>query len=254
MAQRLEQVVCGPTFARELGVQIDRIAASAHASEVTRVLEDIARLLFCNAAVYASFAKEDDSFESYRYVASCPAQWCSLYVSRRWFVIDPYLRYAQIHCEPIAGDDVQLRTEGQRQFREHARQQGFKSIAIVPTHTANGRSRMGLLYLASEDPTYFTSASISAARMFLRSIAAETLEWWVRKVRREIRQRMVVRGDELDLLRLVHQGFSTKEIARIYDVKPAAIDQRFARIALRINAPSRVAAARIAYDNGLLEE
>jgi DNA-binding CsgD family transcriptional regulator len=56
------------------------------------------------------------------------------------------------------------------------------------------------------------------------------------------------------MLRLTRQGYGTKEIARIYNLNPAAIDQRFARIALRLNASSRSEAARIAYDNGLLEE
>jgi hypothetical protein len=169
VGQDLEQVVGEPGFAARLSSQMERIAASVHPSEVTSVVEDISRSLCCNGAVFASFAKEDEDFETYRYIVACEAQWCTLYLARRWFVIDPYLHYAQTHSEPIAADDVPLRTDGQRLFRQHANEQGYKSIAIVPAHTATGRARMGVLYLTSDDPNYFTSDSIRPAKLFLRA-------------------------------------------------------------------------------------
>jgi DNA-binding CsgD family transcriptional regulator len=254
MTRTLKHVIDEPGFTARLNSDIAKIPQAVHASEVTSVVEDVVRTLGCNAAVFAAFSRDDDNFENYRYIAACPAQWCSSYISRRWFVIDPYLRYAQTHSEIIAADDVPLRTDGQRLFRLRAQEHGFRSIAIVPTHSASGRSRMGVLYMASEDAAYFTQSTVLLAKMFLRAIAAEILEWWARRIRSEIRLGLVIRGDELDLLRLVRQGFGTKEIARLYNVKPAAIDQRLARIALRLNAPSRGAAARIAYENGLLDD
>jgi len=254
MDKGLAAVVGDPDFVRGLNDAMDQISRRAHAWEVTAIVEDVSRMLGCNGAVFASFIRGDEDFESYRYLVACAASWCSLYVEKRWFAIDPFLIYAQHHTEPALGDEIPLRTQGQRQFRMHAREAGFHSIAVVPCHTAAGRSRMGVLYLTSERADYFTRETIAPAKMCLRSIAAELLEWWSQKIRRDLLHRLALRQDEVDLLRLAHQGFGSKEIARLLDTKPATIDQRFARLSLKLNVPSRTMAARLAYESGLFEE
>ncbi|KWT93420.1 Autoinducer binding domain protein [Variovorax sp. WDL1] len=166
-------------------------------------------MLGCNGAVFSSFIQRDEGFESYRYNVACAASLCNLYVEQRWFAIDPFLIYAQQHTEPTVGDEIPLRTQGQRLFRLRAREAGFNSIAVVPCHTAAGRSRMGVLYLTIEDLDYFTIETIALAKMCLRSIAAELLEWWSRKIRGELLRNLSIRDDELRLLRLAHQGFGS---------------------------------------------
>jgi len=254
MSRSLATTVGDPGFIRKLQEAIDQIHRQTQAVEVTAIVKEVAGMLRCNGAVFASFTQGDEDFESYRYIVACPPTWCSLYVEQRWFAIDPFLIYAQHRTEPVAGDDIPLRTEGQRWFRIRAREVGFNSIAVVPCHTAAGRSRMGVLYLTSEDRDYFTRGSIALAKMCLRSIAAELLEWWSQKTRRELLRDLTLREDELHLLRLAHQGFGSKEIARLLNIRPATIDQRFARLSLRLNVPSRALAAKLAYESGLFDE
>jgi DNA-binding NarL/FixJ family response regulator len=80
------------------------------------------------------------------------------------------------------------------------------------------------------------------------------LQWWPQKIRRDLLHNLNIREDELKLLRLAHQGFGSKEIARLFDTRPATIDQRFARLSLRLNVPTRAMAAKLAYESGLLDE
>lgn len=254
MRRSLAQAVSDPGFIHELTEAINQIPHRAHAVEVTAIVKEVARMLGCNGAVFSSFVQRDEDFESYRYIVACAASWCNLYVEQRWFAIDPFLIYAQQHTEPAVGDEIPLRTQGQRLFRLRAREAGFNSIAVVPCHTAAGRSRMGVLYLTSEDPDYFTLETIALAKMCLRSIAAELLEWWSRKIRGELLRNLSIRDDELRLLRLAHQGFGSKEIARLFGTKPATIDQRFARLSLKLNVPSRAMAAKLAHESGLFDE
>lgn len=250
----LESIVGDSDFIRRLSAALNRVLQRAHAVEVTAIVEEVAGLLGCNGAVFASFTKGDEGFESYRYMVACVPSWCNLYVENRWFAIDPFLIYAQRNSEPAVGDEIPLRTEGQRLFRLRAKEAGFNSIAIIPCHTAAGRSRMGVLYLTHEAIDYFNREAMAAAKMCLRSIAAELLEWWSRKIREEILRDLPLRKEELDLLRLAHQGFGSKEIARLFGTKPSTIDQRFARLSLKLNVPSRAVAARWASENGLLDE
>ena len=254
MIRSLAATVSDPAFIRGIDEALHRISQSSHAAEVTAIVEDIADMLGCNGAVFTSFTKDDEDFESYRHIAACAASWCARYVEQRWFAIDPFLIYAQQHTELAVGDEIPLRTEGQRQFRLQARAEGFHSIAVVPCHTAAGRSRMGVLYLTSEDPDYFTRETIVRAKMCLRTIAAELLEWWSRKIRSGLLCKLNLRADDVHLLRLAQQGFRSKEIALLLDIKPATVDQRFARLALKLNVPSRTMAVKRAFENGLLDE
>lgn len=112
---------------------------------------------------------------------------------------------------------------------------------------------MGVLYMTSADPEFFTKATIPIAKMFLRALAAEMLGWWINKVRTDLLRETDLKPEEIDLIKLVHQGHKTKEIARMTKVSPAAVDQRISRIAMRLNAPNRSIAAKLAFENGLLE-
>ncbi len=113
---------------------------------------------------------------------------------------------------------------------------------------------MGVLYLTSDDASYFNSESIESAKVWLRAIAVELLEWWTQKLKAELAHRLALRPIDIRLLQLAHRGFKSKEIARLLDSHPATIDQRFARLSMRLNVTSRALAAKLAHDNGLLDE
>ncbi|WP_077003246.1 autoinducer binding domain-containing protein [Variovorax sp. KK3] len=254
MTSRLAASLDDPVVLRRLNEALRQISQADHVAEATAILREITGLLACNGAVFASFVKNDEDFGSYRYIVACHANWCTRYLEQRWFAIDPFLIYAQHNSKVAVGDDIPLRTEGQRAFRQHARAAGFSSIAVVPCHTAQGRSRMGVLYLTSDDASYFNSESIESAKVWLRAIAVELLEWWTQKLKAELAHRLALRPIDIRLLQLAHRGFKSKEIARLLDSHPATIDQRFARLSMRLNVTSRALAAKLAHDNGLLDE
>ena len=118
--KQLKEIVLDSAFVVRFNDMIGRVASLQCTSAVTEVLYEVVALMKCNGAVFMSFARQDDSFQSYRYFVACPQFWCNQYVSERWFMIDPALVYAQLHSEPIAGDDIPLSTEGQRIFRQRA--------------------------------------------------------------------------------------------------------------------------------------
>lgn len=230
------------------------ISSAASARDLAGVLHRLNTLVGLKASVFTSFMREDEEFESYRYVVACPPEWCNQYSAKRWFAIDPCLIYAQTSAEPVLVEHVPVKTAGQRELMAAAQEFGFVSGAIFPVHSPAGRSRMGVLYIAAEQPGFFNAADLSAMKCLFRSVAADMLDWWTNKIRAELLKEVRLSTTELTLLRMEWQGLRTKEIAIRTGLSGEAIDARFRRIAQRFGEPSRSNAARRAAALGLLEE
>ncbi len=77
---------------------------------------------------------------------------------------------------------------------------------------------------------------------------------WVRVIDPEERlvDEKALTKRELDVLRLVKQGLSNKEIARCLILEESTIKNHLHRILVKLGVPSRRHAIRVAYDYGLL--
>lgn len=232
---------------------LSRISMLQQVGEVTAALRAIARLCGCNAAVFTCFDRHQDTRESYRHIVACPASWCDLYIGSRWFCNDPFLQYARFNSEPASEDRIVLRTSGQEAFRAAAKLHDFQSIAVVPAHAPMNQARLGALYMTSPEASYFNPRSMAFGKIYLRAIACELLDWMIQRLRGESMTRLQLSDGDLMLIAYAAQGFRTKDIARLIQANPAAIDQRFRRVAAKAGVRSRASLIKLARENSLIE-
>lgn len=230
----------------------EHMASYGSSHELTAAMWRFNELLGLSGSVFASFAREDESRESYRFINACPPAWCQEYNANAWFTIDPCLLYALTHNEPTLIQDIPLRSRGQRNMMEAARRCGFASGIVIPAHSPSGRSRMGVLYLGSNDPQYLDESALKQLRLVLRAVTSELLDWWTKQVRTELLAGTQLSAEEKDMLRLTLDGLGSKEIAGHLGTTKNAIDQRMHRIISKFDSYSRRDAANLAFQYGLL--
>lgn len=221
--------------------------------ELIGTLFEINDALDIQGSVFVSFARNDDSHESYRFVNASPAGWCQEYISNAWYTIDPCILYATTNSEPTLIKNIPVRTQGQRRMLEAAARWGFKSGIVVPSHSPSGRSRMGVLYLGSADPEALDEKALGQLRLVLRSISSELLDWWTRQVRSELLAGGGLSAEEIAILRLTREGLTSREIASsLGTTTKGAVDQRLYKLTTKFRSPNRKDAADLAYQLGLL--
>lgn len=250
--RRLEEVTQADGFAaRALGV-IQRVPAATDHAAVVELLHEAKLALGAEHAVFASFVRDDDFKENFRFLVACDAAWCLEYQKHGWYVHDAWLLYAETHSEPACASRIPLLTKGQRDARLLAAQYGIASAYIVPAPSGGGLSRLGVLMLGSGHEGYFESDAIASLKVLARSLAMELHEWWVRAVCREIVDKTRVTPDDLQLLVFERQGLSTKKIAAKLNTSTSSVDSRFQRLNAKFNMPTRRATARLAAEYGLI--
>jgi Autoinducer binding domain len=250
----IQRTLTKPEFLAGFSATLSGINSATSATELSEILNEVNEDFGLAASVFACFTREDETMDSYRHVIACPSAWCNQYNAKRWFAIDPCLIYAQHNSEPILVENISVRTAGQKALMQAARDFGFKSGAIFPAHSAGGRMRMGVLYVAGREEDAFDEGTLEECKHVFRSISAEMLDWWMRKIREEILTKVRLNEVELRLLMLEREGFSTKEIALQTGMQATAIDARFRRIMLRFGESSRKVVAQKAFDMGILRD
>jgi DNA-binding CsgD family transcriptional regulator len=215
------------------------------------LLLQAAKLLGAESAVFTSFVRDDATLSSYRSLLACDPEWGTQYAKNEWCLADPWLRYALFNTEPVASEDLPADNERERWVTEAASQYGFASALIVPAPTAAAQSRVGVLCLGSSTPRHFATEH-GAVRCLARSLAMELGDWMHRKVKAELIVHARISEADLVLLRHEQAGHSSKVIAAELHVEPKTIDCRFHRLCLRLGAPNRHAAVRLAELYGLI--
>lgn len=233
---------------------VQRVGQSATESEVLDLLFAAKDALGIDQAVFASFVRDDQSTESFRFLVAADAAWCLAYQKQWWYSNDAWLLYAAANTEPASESKIPLRTQHQKATRELAAEFGVASAYIVPAPAAAGISRVGVLMLGSRTESYFDMDAnrIGAIKALARSLAMELHEWWVRKIRDELLATYRIGAEDLTLLRLERAGESTKDIARRCNMTTAAVDSRFQRLNAKLGTPNRKATARFAAEYGLI--
>ena len=230
----------------------ERIAAQENTADLTVTMWELNELLGLTGSVFVSFAREAELRDSYRFINACPAAWCQEYNASAWYMIDPCLLYSLTHSEPAPIEDIPVKSRGQRNMMEAARRCGFVSGWVIPSHSPSGRSRMGVLYLGSDDPQHFGKTAIKQVRPILRAISGELLDWFTRQVRQELMSGGDLSTDEKEMLLMTFKGAGSKEIANHLQMTKSAVDQRLHRLSSRFDSSSRREAAQLAYEFGLL--
>jgi DNA-binding CsgD family transcriptional regulator len=250
--RRLQDVVSAPGFAqRALGV-IQGVSKATDEPAIVEMLNRAKDVLGAEHAVFASFVRDDDSMESFRFLVASDPLWCLEYQRYGWYSHDPWLLYAETHTEPICASRIPLRTASQRDVVGLAVKYGVSSAYIVPAPSAGGLSRVGVLMLGSGHPGYFEHDAVVPIKVFARSLAMDLHEWCVRRVRHELMEKCRLTPEDLQLLSLERQGLGSKQIADRLNTSPRAVDSRFQRLNAKFNMPTRRATARVAAEYGLI--
>lgn len=216
-------------------------------------LHDIVELMGFDGGAFLTFIREDESRESFKFTVACSPVWCQTYAANGWYSLDPGLIYAQSQTAPVRIEDLPLKTNGQRDMMQSARDAGFVSGVVVPAHTSGGRSRLGVLYLGSGKAGYVDEQGLQMLKMYVRTLASELLDWWSASLRRKLVEEVRLTDDEIHLMHLVHQGYRSKEVSTLLGgMSCNAIDLKISRITAKIGADSRKDAVKRLVNVGLI--
>ncbi len=250
--QNLSQAVGSPDLLPKFASIASRIPEATDGAEVSALLAGAVALLGADAGAFASFMKDDEHDASYRFVLACDPGWCLEYENGACFMHDPWIAYVRHHSEPVLGSRIVGRTECERQVVAMARRYGFESALIVPALSPQGLTRLGGLCLGSSQPGYFEGQGLAEVAFAATPLAMRLHEWQVAQLRQELRDRAQLSEIDILLLRHAREGQGSKVSAAALKVRPVSIDSRWQRLNARLGVNSRISAACMAAEYGLI--
>ena len=228
-----------------------RIKDCRNESEVASLLHDVTQSFGVTSYVFVSIRSDDSGSADHRYLIGCSSEWCQIYTAKKWLYIDPFIQYAHNNSMPIAGSAIQPNTAGQAELLATAAENGFRSGAVIPAHSGNNR-RIGVLYLGSELPPVQIEPKLMQNRSLLRAVALEVFEWSEAQVRAEVVASLNVNDVDVALLKLVHEGFTAEEIAKLLDIAKPVIQTKIRHLNEKFEVHSKKQAAEKAIQLGIL--
>ena len=227
------------------------MATLASHTEVLRCFRLAVAALGAPQAVFINFIRDTREFKACRFLLDCDPTWCQQYLARGLVQEDPWLSYAAQYTEPILASalphDRQCTAATQ-----WARASGFASAALIPAHAGPGMLRVSLLCLGSRQPGYFETTAWPTLKLAARLLALEMHDWWLARMRDELRERAHLQATDLQLLALQIKGLSTKQMTRATGLGEAAINSRFQRINRRLGVSNRRRAGQLALECALV--
>lgn len=231
---------------------VQRLPGAVDEAEALAVLKDSADCLGADCAAFGSFIRDDPSHESYRFLLACDPVWCLEYGRRAWYAHDPWLKYAVLHSEPVRASDIPVKTTEEREIVKLAQEFGVKSAVIVPAPASGSITRIGVLCLGSSRERFFEGDGFVALKIAARSLAMELNEWWIDRIKRELRATSRITPEDLALLHHERLGHGTKKIAAELGISEGSVDSRFQRINAKLGVANRKTAACLAAEYGLI--
>lgn len=250
--QTLRLAVCNPDLLPKFANIASHIPAATDGAEVGTLLAEAVALLGADAGAFASFMKDDEHDTSYRFILACDPAWCLEYENGACFMHDPWIAYARHHSEPTLANRIIARTDRERQVVAMARRYGFESALIVPAQSPQGLTRLGGLCLGSSQPGYFDGDGFAEVAFAATPLAMRLHEWQVGQLRQELLDRAKLSETDMILLRHARDGQGSKESAAVLKVNPVSIDSRWQRLNARLGVNSRISAASMAAEYGLI--
>jgi DNA-binding CsgD family transcriptional regulator len=248
----LAELTSVPDYFSKVSAVIERLQHVESRARCHEILVEATRLLGADVSAFASFIRDDESMESYRFMLACDPHLCFTYEKSASLVNDPWILYARGHSEPIRGSELTGLTPAQRDVTQIAESFGFRSIVIIPAPSIGGVSRIGGVCFGSNQPGFFECAAFSSFKIMARSFVMEFHEWWLRKLKTALICKADITPGDIQLLRLQNEGHATKEIARLLDTTVRSVDSRFFRLNAKLGMPSRKASAKRAQEYGLI--
>ena len=233
---------------------INQISQCDDEYSVHVLLRSLLPSLGAESYVYVTLLIDDpqEDYRKYRLFIGCAPEFTQLYNARKWFMIDPYLNYSRTNSAVVCGEEIPLRSAGQQEMREAAARFGFRSLVVVPSHSGSGE-RFGTLYIGSEQNPPEGNAMLLANRVAFRSIAMELLDWWARRLKTEMMERLSLTESETMLLQLHRDGYRAQDIADELGISVKAVHNRVRVVKEKFNVDNIGTALRLAASYGLLK-
>ncbi|UUM21060.1 helix-turn-helix transcriptional regulator [Mycoavidus sp. SF9855] len=205
-------------------IEINRLQQCENDGQLHAILLPLVQYLGASQYIFLSMVMDkEDEAHSYRYLIGCRPEWLQVYQHRHWYMNDPYIIYARMNIEPKLGSSIPLLSAGQSAMVSTARQYGFKSNLIVPTH-CRASSLMGVLHVANQcEPNEGGESSLVMAQPLFRAIAGSLLDLRIAELRRASARKFNLNARELDILCSIKQGAHAPQIATKFDVSVATI-------------------------------
>lgn len=229
-----------------------RVTNELDSGDVSALLAEASDLCGADAAAFASFVKDDEAYESYRFILACDPTWCLEYESNACYMHDPWLEYTRHHSEATLAKHIPVRTAQQIEVVALARRFGFASAIVVPAQSPQGLTRLGALCLGSAQPDYFDEQTLTAVSVAVTGLVVRLHAWQIATLRNELLTRTRLSNDDLALLAQQREGRSSKEIASMTNSTSQGVDSRWQRLNAKLGVSSRATAAQLAAEYGLI--
>lgn len=209
------------------------------------------RLIGVDAGVFQSVIRDEIGRASHRAILACDPLWAIEYTRRNWHDRDPWIRHAQRSSEPVRSSELEV-LPCEEDFVRTSSGFGFASALIAPAPSCVGPACIGVLSLGSQNPGFFETSASRLMRIIGRALAMELHRWLLHFVRQEMVDRLHIRTSDIELLKQLVAGHSSKSAARELHVDPRAVDGRCQRLLSKLNVPDRKSAIEVARLYGLV--
>jgi DNA-binding CsgD family transcriptional regulator len=254
LAQHLPllQRVQDPAYPHEAMLLIDSVRKARDVPNLLEVLLVCTEALGATASVFLVATPEDETRPTLQVLLACDPEFVYL-LQQACAVLDhPWFSYGREHDQPIAAHRLACSNAQQHAAVTLARQHGFESALILPTPSAAGLGRFGVLCIGFADADDFDHEEAHVVHLQARCLANELYGWFAQHSRDTLLATARLMQSDLRLLQMELQGLGTKEIARTLGTSSRAVDSHFQRIKRRMGCATRKAAARRAAENGVL--
>lgn len=198
--------------------------------ELMRLLANASRQYGAEFYFYHRFAVNDRTREIERHaiLIGGSARWAHRYVENHWYLNDPILAHSLVETRPLRGSSVRGLSAGHWLLQQTA-QYGVASNVFFPAH-GRADGTIGLLHVGTSEAAPRGEEMLWHNRRVLRGLAAEIMDWYVERERREALGAWALTDAQLAALRLVARGGSARHVARELGMDERAVYRLFAKI------------------------
>lgn len=190
--------------------------------------------------------------EHYRYLVGCDPEWCFLYTENKWYAVDPCVDYALKNTSPALASQIPVTTAGQERLMAAAAEHGFRSGIVVPAHSPLS-TRIGVLYLGTNEGEEHVRQSYARHRNLMRAFALELLEWWDAWLRDTTLDELDLDELDLELLQKAREQATAEAAAHEIGVTLSRVKARYNKLLSKLHVSSKREAVEKAVLLGLIK-
>jgi DNA-binding CsgD family transcriptional regulator len=248
----LLELIQAPDYPLRVMTLIDAVHRANDVPDLLELLQACTNAMGATASVFLAAIPEDEEHLTLQVLLACDPEFVYQHEQTCALLEHPWFGYGRDHDLPIAASRLTCDNVKQHAAVNLARQHGFEAALILPTPSAAGLGRFGVLCIGSAAADDFDHEESHVVHLLARSLATELSDWFAIHSRDALQASARLITRDLKLLNMELQGLNTKQIARALGTSSRAVDSQFQRIKQRMACPTRRAAARRAAEYGLL--